>query len=90
LHKINLSLSINKRFLLNPPLKKGDIGGFTSGCLEKIPSHPPFAKGEKLFTDKFLTIKRHSRESGNPEEKDWIPGQARNDNPEPTHAGLER
>ena len=22
---------------------------------------------------------RHSRESGNPERKDWIPGQARND-----------
>jgi hypothetical protein len=47
------SLSLNKRFLLNPPLKKGDIGGFTSGCLEKIPPHPPFAKGGKLFTDKF-------------------------------------
>jgi hypothetical protein len=50
---MNKSLSLNKRFLLNPPLKKGDIGGFTSGWLEKIPPTPPFAKGGILFTDKF-------------------------------------
>jgi hypothetical protein len=31
---------------------QGDIGGFTPGWFEKIPPHPPFAKGGKLFTDK--------------------------------------
>ena len=32
--------------LLNPPLKKGDIGGFALGRLEKIPPHPPLQRGE--------------------------------------------
>jgi hypothetical protein len=40
------SLSLNKFSLLNPPLKKGDIGGFALGCLEKIPPHPPLQRGE--------------------------------------------
>jgi hypothetical protein len=34
---------------LDPPLKKEDIGGFTSGCLEKIPPHPPFERGENYL-----------------------------------------
>jgi hypothetical protein len=40
---------LNKLFLFNPPLKKGDIGGFTSGCLEKIPPHPPLQRGENYL-----------------------------------------
>jgi len=43
------SLSLNKLFLLNPPLKKGDIGGFAPGCLEKIPPHPPLQRGENYL-----------------------------------------
>ena len=42
------SLSLNKLFLLNPPLKKGDIGGFAPGCLEKSPL-PPLYKGGKII-----------------------------------------
>jgi hypothetical protein len=34
-------------------LKKGDIGGFALDPFGKIPP-TPFAKGGKLFTDKFL------------------------------------
>jgi hypothetical protein len=35
------SLFLNKLPLLNPPLEKGDIGGFALGRLEKIPPYPP-------------------------------------------------
>ncbi len=48
-----LELILNKRFLLNPPLKKGDIGGFALERFGEIPQ-PPFTKGGILFTDKFL------------------------------------
>jgi hypothetical protein len=48
-YELPLSLSLNRLFLLNPPLEKGDIGGFSSGCLERIPPHPPEAV--KKFKD---------------------------------------
>jgi hypothetical protein len=43
------SLSLNKLFLFNPPSKKGDIGGFAPGGLEKIPPHPPLQRGENYL-----------------------------------------
>ena len=45
------SLSLNKLLSLNPPLKKGDKGGFDLARLGKIPP-TPFAKGGILFPDK--------------------------------------
>src|SRR3970282_2582128 len=39
------SLSLHSLWLLNPPLKKGEIGGFALGRLGKIPPHPPLQRG---------------------------------------------
>ena len=44
--KMIKSLSLNNLLLLNPPLKKGEIGGFAVGRLGKIPPHPPLQRGE--------------------------------------------
>jgi hypothetical protein len=47
------SLSLNTFSLLNPPLKKGEIGGFALMRLAEIPPLPPlYKRGEILFTDK--------------------------------------
>jgi len=40
------SLSLRKLSPLNPPLKKGDIGGFVFGRPGKIPPHPLLKRGE--------------------------------------------
>jgi hypothetical protein len=48
------SLSLNNPLRLNPPLEKGDIGGFALDHFGKIPPTPPFAKGGILFTDEFI------------------------------------
>jgi hypothetical protein len=45
------SLSLNKLLRLNPPLKKGDIGGFVLDHFGKSPQ-PPLCKGGILFTEK--------------------------------------
>ena len=49
------SLSFNKLSLLNPPLKKGDIGGFAWGRLGKIPPHP-LLKGGNIIYGQALNI----------------------------------
>jgi hypothetical protein len=41
----NKSLSLNKRLRLNPPLKKGDIGGFALDRSAKIPPPPLLQRG---------------------------------------------
>ena len=46
------SLSLNTFSLLNPPLKKGEIGGFALIRLAEIPPRPPLQKGGILFADK--------------------------------------
>jgi hypothetical protein len=46
------SLSLNTFSLLNPPLKKGEIGGFALIRLAEIPPAPLYKRGEILFTDK--------------------------------------
>ena len=43
-----LSLSLNRFLRLNPPLKKGEIGGFDSGTSQKSPQ-PPFYKGGNCY-----------------------------------------
>jgi hypothetical protein len=52
------SLSLDKLSFLNPPLKKGDIGGFALGCRGKIPPHPPLQRGEYYFrtSSKYLIL----------------------------------
>jgi len=37
---------VNCRSSINPPLKKGEIGGFALGRFGKIPPHPPLQRGE--------------------------------------------
>ena len=44
MEKIKRSISIQLPFL-NPPLKKGDIGGFALGRRGEIPPPPPLKKG---------------------------------------------
>jgi hypothetical protein len=51
-HDYTKSLSLNKSSHLNPPLKKGDRGGFALGRLGKIPPHPPLQRGGTPFADK--------------------------------------
>jgi hypothetical protein len=46
------SLSLNKFSPSNPPLKKGEIGGFALTRLAEIPPAPLYERGEILFTDK--------------------------------------
>jgi len=46
------SLSLNTFSLLNPPLKKGEIGGFALIRLAEIPPAPLYKRGEILFPDK--------------------------------------
>ena len=46
------SLSLNKFSPSNPPLKKGEIGGFALTGLAEIPPAPLYERGEILFTDK--------------------------------------
>src|SRR3990172_3216945 len=43
------SLSSNNLSFVNPPLKKGEIGGFALGRLGKIPPHPPLEGGESYL-----------------------------------------
>jgi electron transfer flavoprotein alpha subunit len=43
------SLSLNKCSLLNPPLKKGDIGGFAFGASGKSPLTPLYKRGENYL-----------------------------------------
>jgi hypothetical protein len=43
------SLSRNRSLCLNPPLKKGDIGGFASDCFGKIPPTPLFKRGHIIY-----------------------------------------
>jgi hypothetical protein len=45
------SLSSNKFSLLNPPLKKGEIGGFALIRVAEIPPCPPLQRGGILFMD---------------------------------------
>ena len=65
-HCRSKSLSLNKLFLFNPPLKKGDIGGFASGCLEKIPPHPPLQRGENYLrtSSKYQNVKSSLKRIG--------------------------
>jgi hypothetical protein len=43
------SLSLNKLFLFNPPLKKGDVGGFAPGALKKSPLTPLYKGGKIIY-----------------------------------------
>jgi len=49
------SLSLNKLLLLNPPLKKGDIGGFALDRCGKIPP-TPLCKGGNIICGQALNI----------------------------------
>jgi hypothetical protein len=43
------SLSLNKLWALNPPLKKGEIGGFALRRLGKIPPPPLYKGGNAIY-----------------------------------------
>jgi hypothetical protein len=43
------SLSLNKLLRLNPPLKKGDIGGFALARLGEIPPTPLYKGGNIIY-----------------------------------------
>ncbi len=45
------SLSLNTFSFLNPPLKRGKIGGFALIRLAEIPPAPFYKRGEILFPD---------------------------------------
>jgi hypothetical protein len=48
--------SKNKSLRLNPPLKKGDIGGFVLDCSEKIPP-TPLGKGGNIISGQVLSLR---------------------------------
>jgi len=43
------SLSLNRLLPLNPPLKKGDIGGFALARFGKIPPTPLYKAGNIIY-----------------------------------------
>jgi hypothetical protein len=43
------SLSLNKLLTLDPPLKKGDIGGFALARLGEIPPTPLYKWGNIIY-----------------------------------------
>jgi hypothetical protein len=53
------SLSLNKILLFNPPLKKGDIGGFALDRFGKIPPTPLY-KGGNIIHGQALKQKQNS------------------------------
>src|SRR3972149_1489013 len=42
---VHAGFRLNNSWLSNPPLKKGELGGFALGRLGKIPPHPPLVYG---------------------------------------------